>query len=46
MNTARGMASAIGRTAGSLAVWGLRFHGANAPGRRVIIDGRVGLVTE
>ena len=35
-----GMASAIGRTEGCLAVWGLNVHGADVPGRWVIIDGR------
>jgi len=32
------IASAIVRTDGGLAVWGLRVHGADAPGRWVIID--------
>jgi hypothetical protein len=35
-----GIASAIGRTEHGLAVWGLRVHGAEVPGRWVIIDGR------
>ena len=35
-----GMASAIGRCKGGLAVWGLNVHGADVPGRWVIIDGR------
>jgi hypothetical protein len=35
-----GMASPIGRTEGGLAVWGLRGHGADVPGRWVIIDRR------
>jgi hypothetical protein len=35
-----GIASAIGRTEGCLAVWGLNVHGADVPGRWVIIDGR------
>jgi hypothetical protein len=34
------MASEIGRTAGGLAVWGLHLHGADVPGRWVIIDRR------
>jgi hypothetical protein len=33
-----GMASAIGRTEGGLAVWGLNVDGANVPGRWVIVD--------
>jgi hypothetical protein len=35
-----GMASAIGRTEGGLAVWQLTIDGAGVPGRWVIIDGR------
>jgi hypothetical protein len=35
-----GMASAIGRTEGGLAVSGLNVEGADVPGRWVIIDGR------
>jgi hypothetical protein len=35
-----GMASAIGRTEGGLAVWSLNVDGADVPGRWVIIDGR------
>jgi len=35
-----GIASAIGRTEGGLAVWGLRVQGADVPGRWVIVDGR------
>jgi len=35
-----GIASEIGRTEGGLAVWGLNVHGADVPGRWVIIDGR------
>jgi hypothetical protein len=35
-----GIASAIGRTEGGLAVWGLRVHGADVPGQWVIIDRR------
>jgi hypothetical protein len=35
-----GIASAIGRTEGGLAVWGLNVHGADVPGRWIIIDRR------
>ena len=35
-----GIASAIGRTEGGLAVWSLNVDGADVPGRWVIIDGR------
>ena len=35
-----GMASAIGRTEGGLAVWVLTVHGADVPGRWVIVDRR------
>jgi hypothetical protein len=35
-----GIAWEIGRTEGSLAVWGLRVHGADVPGRWVIVDRR------
>ena len=35
-----GIASAIGRTEGRLAGWSLNVHGADVPGRWVIIDGR------
>jgi hypothetical protein len=35
-----GIASTIGRTEGGLAVWRLHVHGAEVPGRWVIIDGR------
>ena len=35
-----GMASEIGRTAVGLAVWVLTVHGAEVPGRWVIIDRR------
>jgi hypothetical protein len=35
-----GMAFAIGRTEGGLVVWGLNVHGADIPGRWVIIDRR------
>jgi hypothetical protein len=35
-----GMASQIGRTDRGLAVWGLRVHTADAPGRWVIVDRR------
>jgi hypothetical protein len=35
-----GMAAAIGRTEGGLAVWQLTIDGADVPGRWVIIDGR------
>ena len=35
-----GMASEIGRTEGGMAVWRLNVHGADVPGRWVIIDGR------
>jgi hypothetical protein len=35
-----GMASEIGRTKGGLAVWGLYVHGADAPGRWLIINRR------
>jgi len=35
-----GIASAIGRTEDGLAVWGLRVHGAEVPGRWVIVDRR------
>jgi hypothetical protein len=35
-----GMAPAIGRTAGGLAVCGLRVHGVDTPGRCVIVDQR------
>jgi hypothetical protein len=35
-----GIASEIGRTEGGLAVWGLHVHGADVPGRWVIIDRR------
>jgi len=35
-----GLASAIGRAEGGLAAWGLRVHGADVPGRSVIVDGR------
>jgi hypothetical protein len=35
-----GIASAIGRTKGGLAVWSLNVDGAEVPGRWVIIDGR------
>jgi hypothetical protein len=35
-----GMASAIGRTEGGLAVWSLNADGADVPGRWVIIDRR------
>src|SRR5438067_1088027 len=35
-----GIASEIGRTEGGLAVWGPRVHGADVPGRWVIIDRR------
>ena len=35
-----GIASAIGRTEGGLAVWGLRVHVADVPGRWVIVDQR------
>ena len=35
-----GMASAIGRTEGGLAVWSLNVDGADVPGRWVIVDGR------
>ena len=37
---ARGVASAICRTEGGLAVWGLNVDGADIPGRWVIIDRR------
>src|SRR4029077_3246027 len=36
-----GIASVIGRTDGGMAVWGLRVHGAEVPGRWVIIDRRL-----
>ncbi|MFI5458518.1 MAG: hypothetical protein ACHRXM_24055 [Isosphaerales bacterium] len=39
-----GIASAIGRTEGGLAVWSLRVHGADLPGRWVIVDGRFAAV--
>jgi hypothetical protein len=35
-----GIASEIGRTEGGLAVWKPNVHGADVPGRWVIIDGR------
>jgi hypothetical protein len=35
-----GMASQTGRTEGGLAVWRLHVHGADVPGRWVIIDRR------
>ncbi|MFI5460665.1 MAG: hypothetical protein ACHRXM_35060 [Isosphaerales bacterium] len=35
-----GMASAIGRTEGGLAVWSLCVHGADVSGRWVIVDRR------
>jgi len=35
-----GIASVIGRTEGGLAVWGLCVHGADVPGRWVIVDRR------
>jgi hypothetical protein len=35
-----GIASQIGRTEGGLAVWGLNVHGADVPGRWVILDRR------
>jgi hypothetical protein len=35
-----GIASEIGRTHAGLAVWSLRVHGADVPGRWVIVDGR------
>jgi hypothetical protein len=35
-----GLASEIGRTEGGLAVWSLPVHGADVPGRWVIIDRR------
>ena len=33
-----GIASEIGWTEGGLAVWALRVHGADVPGRWVIVD--------
>ena len=36
-----GMASAIGRIEGSLVVWGVRVHGADVPGRWVLVGGRL-----
>jgi len=33
-----GIASALGRTEGGLAVWGLRVHGADVPGRWSLVD--------
>jgi hypothetical protein len=39
-----GMASAVGRTEGGLAVWQLTIDGADVPGRGVIIDCRFVLV--
>jgi hypothetical protein len=35
-----GMASAIGRTEGGLAVWSLNIDGVDVPGRWIIVDGR------
>jgi len=35
-----GIASEIGRTEGGLAVWCLRVHGADVPGRWVIVERR------
>jgi hypothetical protein len=35
-----GMASTIGWTEGDLAIWSLRVHGADVPGRWVIVDRR------
>jgi hypothetical protein len=35
-----GIASAIGRTEGGLAVWSLNIDGADVPGRWIIVDGR------
>jgi hypothetical protein len=37
-----GMASRIGRTEGGLAVWQLAIHGADVPGRWVIVDRELG----
>jgi len=41
-----GMASAIGRTDDGLAVWRLQVHGADVPGRFVIVDGAFVLVED
>jgi hypothetical protein len=41
-----GIASEIGRTERGLAVWSLRVHGADVPGRWVIIDRRFVAVDE
>jgi hypothetical protein len=35
-----GLASAVGRTEGGLAVWSLNVDSADVPGRWVIVDGR------
>jgi len=40
------IASAIGRTEGHLAVWNRRVHGADVPGRWVIVDRRFGSAKE
>jgi hypothetical protein len=38
--TPAGLAFEVGRTADGLAVWRMKVHGADVPGRWVIVDGR------